>query len=326
MLRQVATWTSLLVISTLVAGIPNAHAACGPSGEPSARARAANDRAIELGKQNDYPSALREFQIAYDDCPSYVILYNIAKMARLTRDFSRSLEAYQRYLDDGRGEVDAARRSEVEREIADLSTLVGYVTVEAPTGATVKIDGVVVGDAMLRKKLAVNPGAHTFEAVLDGKTARENASIRAGDSTKVILSFQTKAAEVPPDDDEQGGYTFPTGWVVVSWITTGVVGAGAVVSGSLALGASHDLADDTYIGPERSPPQDSEISAKADRVDAMAKISNVLWIATAAVGGTAIALTIVDAVGDSDSPATPPPKRVQLQLGPGSISIHGRFE
>lgn len=328
MSRKGAFLTAFIGLSLVLGGPARvARAACGGDGAPSAEARAANDRGLELVQKNDFAGALREFQAAYDDCPSYVILYNIGKMARLTQDFARSLKAYQRYLTDGAPDIDADRRAEVEREIASLSSLVGYVSIEAPEGAKVSVDGVSLGTAPLQERVALNPGAHRFEAVAADKKASQDATIKAGDSAGVKLAF---GATGPGEGPETGaGYTFPSGVVTLTWVAASAFAWTAIISGSVAIATSDDLEDDTYLGPDRAPAEGSAIADKSERIKALATVTDVFIVAAAITGAAAITFSIVDAVGDSDPEDPPandaPVKTVDLEIGPSTIAIRGRF-
>lgn len=67
-----------------------------------------------------YEDAYREFKVAYEASPSWKILGNLGLAAmKLERD-GEAIAAFERYLSEGKKELDPTERSDIER---DLSTL-----------------------------------------------------------------------------------------------------------------------------------------------------------------------------------------------------------
>lgn len=313
-------------------GTPAPSAAASPDdGGPSPEARAANSEALELSKNGHYAEALEKFQRAYDLSPSYVILYNIGRMARFTQDFARSLTAFQRFLNEGK-DIETSHRSEVEQEIAALASLVAWVTVKTDAGAHVFVDGQEVGVAPIDRKIPMNPGARSFRADKAGASVTKDITLKAGDASNVVLDFEKPPVTVPkPVVNDR--FRFPSGVVVAAWVVTGAFTAGAVVTGTAAIVTSNSLKSDVYVGPARAPSPDSPIAKKASRVNTLATASNA-FIATAIVAGSAaIAFSIVDAVAGpaqdpSKEPSPKPPSKpasLDLEVGVGSLFLTGKF-
>lgn len=322
------TWSSVASAGPKGAPAPPASAKADDGG-PSPEARAANAKALELSKAGNYAEALEQFQRAYDLSPSYVILYNIGRMARLTQDFARGLRAFQQYLNEGGIEIDAARRSEVEQDVASLTSLVCWTSIRAESGARVSVDGRDLGVAPIDQKIPVNPGARTFRAEKGGAVVTKDVSAKAGETLQVVLEAQKEGPVVGPKPTSSG-FRFPTGVVVASWVATGAFTATAVATGVSAIATSSSLKSDVYVGPAHAPKPDSDIAKKQGRVRALATASNAFVAASIVVGTAALTFTIVDAALAPNQDRTKPkpapkPASVDLEVGAGSIFVTGSF-
>lgn len=98
-------------------------------------------------KKSEYSKAAESFRAAYKMRPNWKVLYNIAQSEAAAKRHGLALTAFERYLALGGDDVVEARQKEVEKEIERLKKMVGYVTVEAPEGATILVDGVEYGVA-----------------------------------------------------------------------------------------------------------------------------------------------------------------------------------
>lgn len=313
--RVVAT---CLAVCALIAAAPRARA---DASDPSPEARAANARALELDEKGQYAEALGEFQHAYDLSPSYRILYNIARTSRLTQDFARSLSAYQRFLTEGGADVDPAQRAISERQIAELSSLVGWIVVSGRDGTTLSVDG--RGAAPLSMEpLPLNPGAHTAHAALGSQSLDRTFTVRAGETAKVDVTIEAPKRIVPPPEP----FRFPSVITVASWVTTGLFAGASVATGAAALALSDDLADDVYVGPATSPEPNTPIADKASRLDQLTTATNVLMGLGVVSGVASIAFSMIDGLSAPDAPSeaasTPV---VQVLPTPNGVLVRGTF-
>lgn len=80
---------------------------------------------MDLHSKGDFAGAARAFREAYALYPAYKVLYNLGAAEAQAERFSAALEAYRKYLAEGRAEIADDRRSEVEGEIARLTDLAG---------------------------------------------------------------------------------------------------------------------------------------------------------------------------------------------------------
>jgi hypothetical protein len=95
-----------------------------------------------------------------------------------------------------------ALRERMAKALEKCRQGVGTVRVEgAPRGASLRVDGAVVGEAPLADDVFVAPGEHTFEATLDGFTgAPQTARVDAGGTATVTLSLTPLAEPRAPVD------------------------------------------------------------------------------------------------------------------------------
>lgn len=313
-----------LALAAWMAVVPGAASATPASSrtatsEPTPEAREANARAIELVRVRDFVGALAYFQKAYDLSPSYLILYNIGKMAAATRDPARAVEAFERYLSEGGGEVEAERRAEVESELRGLRLLVGALEVEVDeAGAEIEVDGRLRGRTPLEQPLWLAPGDHRV-VVVGSRT--ETRRVRVGAGGTETLSVKLAAPSTVDVPTVQSGGT-PVGLRTAAWVAAGVFTVGATVTGTLALVTEADLEDDVYVGPSRRPPEDSSVASKASRLEALATTTDVLVVLGAATGAAAITLSLID-VFVAPTPAAAP--GVSLRVGLGGAVLEGSF-
>ena len=275
--------------------------------------------------------------------PNWKLLYNIGQCSKHLGDGARSLRAFERYLLEGRAEIGKPRRTEVEREIADLSAIVGRIEVTAAVeGAVVAIDGAAQGKTPLGGPLFANAGRHHVTASKEGAPAvARDVVVPKGGSVKVEFELtppeppkpivasappprapqeprvDPKPADLatPPPGTEKGSRS---GWITAGWVATGALAVGAGITGALALAASKDLAKSTYSGPASAAPAD--LQAKSARVDRFAVITDVLAGAAILTAGASVVIMVTDR--KEPRAATP---RAKLHLTPGGAVLDGTF-
>ena len=119
--------TILAIIVTFMVGAQ----ALADSKEKEARLHF--QQGVELYQADDYEGASIEFRRAYEQNPSYRILYNIGQAENELRHYAAALVAYKQYLAEGGNEIDKGRRKEVVKELERLATLVGTIEVACLT-------------------------------------------------------------------------------------------------------------------------------------------------------------------------------------------------
>jgi hypothetical protein len=311
--------------------------------EPTPEAKKAHEEALKLFDAGDFAAALVLFQKAYDLAPSYRILYNIGRASRHTKDYKRSLLAFELYLKDGADELPEERRAEVEGFVRELKGLVGTLEIRVNAeGAKVYVDDVAVGTSPLSTPVLVNAGPRRVKAVRQGTPpVVQNVDVVGGEAQSVSLELDVEGdgdvtpPEQPDEDRPSGipGSTWPEEVAIGLWIATGAFAVGAGVTGTIALVSSSELEDMRYAGPNLRPPPDSDIQGTADRVDVTAEITNWLIAGAVVTGTAALYFTIALWTAPDPEPTgkTPGDKSAtrsepwRFGIGPMSGSISGTF-
>jgi tetratricopeptide (TPR) repeat protein len=289
-----------VVVSALLMGLGWAGPAHAQAPSPSTqenRQRAEHHfkSAVKLYNETDFRAALVAFRRAHELSGAPAILYNIAQCQYQLLDYAGAMRSFERYLKDGGASVPPERRAEVQEELLALAERTGRLHLEvSEAGANVTLDGVSVGTTPLPQDLLVSAGSRQvsvtkggFEPttlsvdVVGGETARARVSL-------VPWTSATTEAPAPPQR------AFP--WI--PWAVTAAAGAGAIVTGSLALAASDRLRDTQ--GTADPNPADLEAQANASRNLALA--TDILLGTTAVLAGVSLYLTLK--APDQKSPAS----------------------
>ena len=109
------------VTQAILAALPMLAAArVARADDPRVEARTHYARGLDLGAQNGYAGALREFNQAYAISPQFAVLYNIGQAHIALGQPTQAIEALSRYLKDGGDRIPAPRRRQVQIQIAVL--------------------------------------------------------------------------------------------------------------------------------------------------------------------------------------------------------------
>lgn len=155
------------------------------------RARALFEEGLRLLEIEDWEAAVRSFAASYELRPNPNVLYNLANAQRLLFDYPASIASFRRYLASEGDRVSAERRAEVEGFLAEMLSQVGTVTVAAPEGATIAIDGHLAGTAPLDEPLLVTAEEHVVTAELEGHApAVRRIHPGRGELIQVVLAPQ----------------------------------------------------------------------------------------------------------------------------------------
>lgn len=332
-------WPWLIgVLSMVMAPVSARAEGDGAENAPASReeAQARFRRGLELYEENDFRTALVEFQRAYDLAPSFRILYNIAQVQYQLQDYAGALLAFERYLADGGEQIDRARRREVDKDIERLRVRVATLEIVVEPGVEIHVDDVLVGVTPLSSPVVVSAGRRKVSARLDGHVAVTRVVDVAGGDT-VSLEFDmvdTKPAPAPvvpvrepapavveapapapavaldlPVDDE---HAVP--WV--GWAVTGALAAGATVTGVLALRASGDL-EDKRETPDVGRVALDDASRETKR---WAIATDVLMAGAIVAGGVSLYWTLRP---EREAPQSN--SAVQWHVGPTSMGVIGAF-
>lgn len=293
-------------------------------------ARSRYERGRQLYEEGAFDAALIEFQRAYDLAPSYKILYNIGQVHRQRNDYANALRVFNRYLKEGSAEMDAKRKADIEKEIAQLRGRVATLQISTNVpGAEILIDDESVGKTPLPQGIMVNSGKRKITATKEGRIPTTKIIEVAGSDT-VNITLDLTAPSTAPAPSASTSNAPPTSSGAVSltpekastpwlaWTITGALGAGTAITGILALGASNDLKD------KRSQPDVNRktLDDGSSRTKTLALVSDLLLVGTVIAGGAAIYLTVSEPSKESAAQGKTP---LRLGLNPGSISLFGHF-
>jgi hypothetical protein len=161
-------------------------------------AKKAFTRGTALYKENRFAEAADEFRKAQRLRPSWKILYNIGQCSAAAKQYGLALEAFEAYLSQGGDEVPKEKRTSVIEEIRILREMVGYLTLDAPAGADVVVDGYVRGATPLPGPMAVGTGVTHSLVVRQGDTQIFSKDVRVNSGNTLHIETQPDETTAPP--------------------------------------------------------------------------------------------------------------------------------
>lgn len=267
-------------------------------------------RGVDLYEDGDMSGSFVEFTRAYEIVPSYRILYNLAQVAYRRQDYVRALDTFRKYLAEGRDFISGERRRQIEQDIRRLDQRIGRIEIDADKdddGAEIRIDDLQIGTMPLLESIATNVGARKIEMVRPGGERQVRIVDVAGGET-VRIHFARTALRLSPDlntlarahssdapahsllsetSPRRVSVTPPRGtWL--AWSITGLLAAGASVTGVLAFTESRDLQQrrDSF------PLIPGELDPIGHRARAMAITTDVLLAGAAVMTALSVYLTV----------------------------------
>lgn len=352
-----SAFASLIVTAAVASAmVPAAEAQQQPSAKALAEARQRYDKGKQLYAEGAFDAALAELQRSYDLAPSYKLLYNIALVQRARNDFAGSLAAYEKYVADGGKEVTGQRKTDVQKEIDTLRTLVAKADIKVSVeGAEITVDDAPVGKSPLSGVVILNPGSHRVGATKEGRQAAVKViKVAGGDSVSVQLDLQESSSPQPtttattpaptatetststaplPTTTDSGTSTAPPpppppqrGPVWVGWAITGALAVGAGVTGGLAMAKAGDHATQRSNGATAA----ADLEASRSSAKTLALVTDIL-VPAAVVAGVFSLYFSVRTLEPAKSAQAP---RLQIGAAPqvspsgvsgGSATIHGTF-
>jgi tetratricopeptide (TPR) repeat protein len=306
---------------------PATEAGGAPAATPSAAdeeaARAHFRMGVDFYRERNFRAALIEFQRAYRTAPHYKLLYNLGQASVELQEYAPAIDYLSGYLRAGRGEIDEARRKEVEQTILELETRIATVTIEGEEGASIFVDDTLIGRAPLDRVIRIGAGRRRFAAQREnGQRSERVLDVAAGDHMTVHLTFEDGSDEPPAVSDDALGATsdMPDGpspaipWAIA---TTAVLAAGATTAAVLT-----QLAQKDYKDERRRETTKNQLDQLRDDAETKALITDVLLSATLAAGivTTVLILTDLDSGSEASDYAAAP---LKLTFGPGALGLSG---
>jgi tetratricopeptide (TPR) repeat protein len=253
------------------------------------------EKGVGFFDEGNYSAALAEFLKSYELVPNWALLYNIGVCYSET---GRTVEAYEhlkKYLEQGKDEIPAERRSEVEETVSKLKSKIGYLWVESSEpGAAVKVDKFRDFTTPLKEPIAVVSGFHTISVKKAGFEGYEEEFSIASGETKVMKVALAALKKTPSAVTGEGGKkpVEPKKKKPLRWLWAGLgaglaLGAGAAVTGGMALKKRNDMLD-VADACDATVPRDAcaEAYDLQDQAKSLQIATDVLW-------GSAVGLAIV---------------------------------
>lgn len=194
----VREFIALFAVSLAITGSAFAQ----PSGESMQQerrlaARQHFDQGLAWASQHDYAQALQEFLEAYRKIPHYAVQYNIGQTYIALGLPVEAVSALERYLSEGRGQIDENRvrevRAQIQAERARIAEVM--VTVNTPK-ASIQIDGQEIGHAPLPHPVRVAAGNHVIAVISPDGTQLSRPVTLLG-LEQMTLRFELPAAPAP---------------------------------------------------------------------------------------------------------------------------------
>jgi tetratricopeptide (TPR) repeat protein len=294
------------------------------------QARACFRTGIALYDERDFNGAAVEFRRAYQLAKNFHILYNLGRVAVEQHDYASAIDLFHRYLDEGRDQVPANRRNELQQEISNLHLRIGHLKLlyEGPQ-AEVAIDDVVIGHTPLPAPIAVNVGRRRLSLRSTGHAPQVRLVDVPGQELVTIRISLAALADLPLAQPQRfedpttlhttmaAGTHGPRHSIVPVWTATAVCAVGAVAAGIVAYQASQELSS-----LRRSYPiTRDDLDSKQRTVHYASWTADGFLAGTALLAGIALYLTL-----DNRSEATETKKGASLAWSwPGVIHLEGHF-
>ena len=312
----------IILVCVLYAGcVSRVQAQTDESGDVEA-GRSHFDRGVEYVEDGDLRGALIEFKRAYAISPNYRVLYNLGQVCNELREYTEAQRYLQRYLTDGAGEVEPARKREVEATLAKLNGRIANLVIATNLqGAELYVDNVSVGKSPLSEPIRVSVGTRIVSATISGRPrVSQVVEAAGGDTLAVRLEFTANAHDdvqhpAQRSSAQSGAKSSGTGPALWLGIGTGALAVGA---GVMAYLANQD-ASKYHDAVERKTTK-RELDELDKRASTKALVTDILLGATVIAAATTLVFVL-----QSDDDNTSDRARAELRVGPGSLQISGRY-
>lgn len=328
-----------LLLAASLAIAPRAHA---QSDEQLARARNEFREAIALQAAGNFAGALAKLQAVAAVRTTPQVRFNIAvcekQLGKLVTALGNFTLAESEALDQGLAEV-AAKAGEHIRDIASRIPKLTIVRGEGAETASIALDGVSLGAAVIGTEMNVDPGPHTIVASIDGE-ARFSTTVALVEQASERIVIRIERAESAPIVREESPATVSSassddlpregGWSKrhTAWTALGVGGASTaagVVFLVLRSGAIRDL--DAVCRDGHCPPSAEGIADNGKLYSGLAGASFVVGAAGLAIGSVMLFGGSGEGEDDDSRDISSAPKKrdLALTLGAPGASLGAGF-
>jgi hypothetical protein len=304
----------------------------GPSEIEIKNAQARFDEGRVLAGKGQYEEARVKFVQAWAVLKSPDVLYNLALAEKKSVHPVDAARHFRQLIKDPSTPKDLLDRA--KKYIDELSSATARITVHAPNGADVMVDGTTVGRAPIEDPVDVLPGHSVVSIALEGKTAERDVTVAAGESTELTLSLPSDAITGGPGGTSNGNppppvttRARPTAGFVVP-IVLGVAGIGALAAGIGTGAASSGIRDGAISNGRQGA---CATLASAACVQARNDWSSVSGLGAASValyvgGGVLVAASIVAFLVWPKTAVRDERGSLYVAPGAGSFMFGGTFQ
>lgn len=310
--------------------LPKAAQGQGPAAvdnEALKRAREQFGQALARQTGGDWAGALTLLKEVAAVKPTPQVRFNIALCEERLGRLVAALGDYQLAASDAQAEKADQVRQEVDLRLESLQARVPRVVVKRGEGAdtaTISLDGVSLGDAVLNSPLPVDPGPHNVEATSPRFQPFKQAFRVAEMETATIqvklapvpVATLAPVAPVPPEPPTPA--VRPVGFIVGGVGIASLIASGAMFY--LRQNAIHDLDQQCGAARNACPPSSQ---STVDRGRLYTALGDVTLVTGAVALGVGAALVIIGG---------PTPEHARVALAPGAsganvagASLFGRF-
>lgn len=288
------------------------------------------DRGLAFYRDGDPDLALIEFNRAYELVPNYRVLFNIGQVSIQLGQYANARRALEQYLREG-GEVLAPeRREEVQKDLEMLGRRTALLRVNSDVvGAEILVDDILMGRVPLSAPLLVDAGVHRVVLRLPGYDAQiRRITLAGGDESQVAPPF-VKRVTAPPvivvrEQDDDGVHQ--DNLLMSGWVVTGVLTAGAVVTGIMGWGERQQLQELKTADASSNPELRTSLNDAQAKGNALFLAADVLTAAAIVTGGLSLWMTLgSEEGGGAEQRDKGPESGLQLGYNQRQIKLRGSF-
>lgn len=236
-----ASWLAMAPIAVAT------PAGAQPSEDEIAKAREQFRQGVGLEAAGDWAGALAQFESVARIKMTPQVRFHIA---RCQHNLGKLLEALGGYRlaahEAGQDPKASETLAEAQKGIEEVEAIIPKLVIERGAGAeaaSIKLDGVALGDRSIGNEVPVNPGTHTIEFTLpDGRSEQRVVRLKEKHTKKVVLTASAEGPEPTPGPTPDKGAK-DEGPRVLPWVAIGVGGASLVASGIFYMLRSSTISD-----------------------------------------------------------------------------------
>jgi hypothetical protein len=303
-----------------------------------------------------WEEALGEFRKAYSFVPSWLIAGNIGTAALHVERDQEALEYYTKYLAEGGKRIKAEERKQVEADVATLKASMVRVTVSTDVPGATLVDERMTADGKTivnryptessgTTEFGIHPGNHRMVAKLGDKQSSWEFAAESGATLKHEFKLEEKSEPAGVEKTEKPapmqearekpaparGKVAPTAAaprrrptptsVYVGLVGTGVLAAGAAVTGVMALDKHAQFND------QNSP--DGRTTGELQNLKDTGELLNIVTdvLIGAAVVGAGVTTYLYATRPEISTEQPRASLRIVPRVGPtgGGLTVLGRF-